>query len=173
MPETLEMDHKRFDYNCFIEDDIVIRDGDFFKKLRTFNKSFGNQYLLQPNREELSDNLRSVKRFYIDGDYNPKASEKYRNAMNKELSMVHLGEQINFKQPLNCHSGCFFLNSKQSEIYFNGEYWNREDNSFHSPLESAATLGVMQQFEIMKPAKSNLDFLTIEHDGKNFIGMVG
>ena len=79
---------------------------------------------------------------------------------------------VRFQQPLNTHSGCFFLNQWQSELYFNGPYWNQQDVSFHSPLESAATLGVMKQFQIMKPSLENGNFLSVEHAGRNFMGLV-
>ena len=108
--KELEIKHKEYDFNCYLEDDIIVNDGYFFKKLSYFNKSFGNHYLLQPNRKETSTNLKNIRKFYIDGDYNPKRTEKYRNSMHKELSMQHLGEVVIFKQPFNCHSGCFFLN---------------------------------------------------------------
>ena len=127
---------------------------------------------MQPNRKETSTNLKNIRKFYIDGDYNPKSTEKYRNSMHKELSMQHLGEVVIFKQPFNCHSGCFFLNRNQSNMYFEGDYWNKEDCSFHGPLESAATLGIMNQFEIVKPSIKNPEFLTVEHAGRNFIEML-
>ena len=92
--------------------------------------------------------------------------------MNVELCMEHLGEIIKFKQPTNTHSGCFFINKDQSSAYFEGKYWFREDASFHGPLESAATLGVMRQFQIVKPIMENGQFLTVEHVGRNFIGMI-
>ncbi len=170
--KILEKEYDKYDYNCFMEDDILITDADYFKKLRFFNQSFGDKYLLQPNRIETSTNLKNLRRFYIDGDYNPPSTEKYRNSMNTLLCMNHLGESIKFKQRINTHSGCFFLNQKQSEEYFKGTYWNEKDASFHGPLESAATLGVMKQFQIVKPALSNGQFLTVEHAGRNFIEMI-
>ena len=168
----LEQDYTKYDYNCYLEDDIIIRDADFFKKLQRFNRVFSDIYLLQPNRIETSQNLKNLRRFLIDGDYNPEATEKYRRSMNKELYMDHLGESVLFTQPFNTHSGCFFLNKKQSNKYFKSEYWDVEDTSFHGPLESAATLGVMKMFQIMKPHLTNSQFLTVEHAGRNFIGML-
>lgn len=169
---VLHEDHESFDFSGYLEDDIIITDSDFFLKLLHFNRCFGQHYLLQPNRIETSEDLRSLRRFYIDGDYNPKASEKYRQAMGDQLCMEHLGQVVRFQQPLNTHSGCFFLNRTQAEFYFKGEHWHQEDVSFHSPLESAATLGVMKQFQIMKPSLANGRFLTVEHAGRNFMSLV-
>ena len=170
--KVLEQEYQNYDYNCFMEDDILITDADYFKKLKCFNQSFGDKYLLQPNRIETSIDLKNLRRFYIDGDYNPPSTEKYRNSMNTLLCMNHLGENIEFKQRINTHSGCFFLNQNQSKEYFNSENWYKKDTSFHGALESAATLGVMKQFQIFKPALSNGQFLTVEHAGRNFIEMV-
>ena len=163
---------REYDYNCFLEDDIVITDPEFFKKLTYFNHIFGDNYLLQPNRIETGDKMSDIKHFYIDGDYNPKATMEYRKAMGETLIMSHLGESVRFKQPFNTHSGCFFLNKNQSRMYFESGVWSEKDISFHGPLESAATLGVMKKFQIVKPALENGKFLTVEHAGKNFMGMV-
>lgn len=168
----LAENHKDYDYSGYLEDDILINDADFFLKLRKFNQNFGDHYLLQPNRIEKSLDLQSLRRFYIDGDYNPAATEAYRQSMDHQLCMEHLGQSIHFRQPLNTHSGCFFLNNNQAQHYFNQSSWKDEDDSFHSPLESAATLGVMKCFQIMKPSLSNGSFLTVEHAGRNFMGLL-
>lgn len=170
--EELSKEHLNYDYSCYLEDDIVIRDADFFKKLRAFNRCFGNEYLLQPNRIETSLNMENVSRFYIDGDYNPKASEAYRNSMEQKLCIEHLSEQVSFRQPLNCHSGCFFLNKEQSKKYFSRQGFAKEEATFHGPLESAATLGIMREFEIVKPEIVCGQFLTVEHASRNFIDMI-
>lgn len=170
--QALAERHQEFDYNGYMEDDIIIRDSDFFLKLQHFNSCFGDSYLLQPNRIETSLDLLSLRRFYIDGDYNPSSTTAYRKAMSEKLCLDHLGQAISFKQPLNTHSGCFFLNRSQSRHYFSSPHWAEKDDSFHSPLESAATLGVMKTFQIMKPDLSNGLFLTVEHAGRNFMGLL-
>jgi len=169
---VLQQDHQKFDFSCYLEDDIVLTAADFFLKLKHFNNYFGHGYLLQPNRIETTEDLQHLQRFYIDGDYNPAATERYRQSMNQELCMEFLGQAVRFKQPFNTHSGCFFLNQSQADVYFKGPHWQERDVSFHSPLESAATLGVMKQFQIMKPTLSNGRFLTVEHAGRNFMGLI-
>ena len=168
----LKQQYNSYDYSCYLEDDLLITDADFFLKLQHFNRCFGNYYLLQPNRIETSEDLKHLNRFYIDGDYNPAASAAYRQSMAESLCLEHLGRAIRFRQPLNTHSGCFFLNKSQAATYFQGPHWQEEDVSFHSPLESAATLGVMKQFQIMKPVLDNGQFLTVEHAGRNFMGLL-
>ena len=161
-----------FDYIAFLEDDILLTDPDFFLKLRCFNRAFGDQYLLMPNRIETMEHQGQLRRFYIDGDYNPSASEAYRRSTDQTLCFPHLGEMVRFEQPSNLHSGCFFLNREQARIYSSSGHAAAIDISFHGPLESAATLGMLKTFQLMKPSPTNGRFLTVEHGGRNFMGLV-
>ena len=85
-----------FDYIAFLEDDILLTDADFFLKLRCFNRAFGDQYLLMPNRIETMEHQGQLRRFYIDGDYNPSASEAYRRSTGKCFAFPILGEMVRF-----------------------------------------------------------------------------
>ena len=79
---------------------------------------------------------------------------------------------VRFEQPSNLHSGCFFLNREQARIFASSGHAAAIDTSFHGPLESAATLGMLKTFQLMKPAPHNGRFLTVEHGGRNFMGLV-
>ena len=79
---------------------------------------------------------------------------------------------VRFEQPSNLHSGSFFLNREQARIYAGSGHAGAIDTSFHGPLESAATLGMLKTFQLVKPAPENGRFLTVEHDGRNFMGLV-
>ena len=161
-----------FDYVAFLEDDILLTDADFFLKLRCFNQAFGDHYLLMPNRIETMEHKGQLRRFYIEGDYNPAASEAYRHSTEQLLCFPHLGEMVRFEQPSNLHSGCFFLNRNQARSYAGSGHAAVIDTSFHGPLESAATLGMLKTFQLMKPAPVNGRFLTVEHGGRNFMSLV-
>ncbi len=167
-----EEDGNPYDYIAYLEDDIVIADVDFFLKLSTFNQAFGDNYLLMPNRLETMEHSGHINRFYIDGDYNPLASESYRHSNSHRLCLEHLGKMIRFDQPFNLHSGCFFLNRTQAEAYRSSGHAGELDITFHGPLESAATLGMLKTFQVMKPALENGRFLTVEHAGRNFMDLV-
>tara|TARA_B100000674_G_scaffold335459_1_gene280201 strand:+ start:1015 stop:1890 length:876 start_codon:yes stop_codon:yes gene_type:complete len=167
-----EADGEPFDYIAFLEDDILLTDPDFFLKLRCFNQAFGNHYLLMPNRIETMEHQGQLRRFYIDGDYNPAASASYRQSTGQQLCFPHLGEMVTFEQPSNLHSGCFFLNRDQARIWATSGHAAAVDTSFHGPLESAATLGMLKTFQLMKPSPKNGRFLTVEHGGRNFMGLV-
>ena len=80
-----------------------------------FNRAFGDHYLLMPNRIETMEHQGQLRRFYIDGDYNPSASAAYRHSTEKLLSFPHLGEMVRFEQPSNLHSGCFSSTASRLE----------------------------------------------------------
>lgn len=162
----------KYDYYCFMEDDLIINDSQFFEKLNWFNNRTEFINLLQPNRYETS--LRGkVLKCYVDGDINPRATEKFQNI--NEYSHLHtnfLGKKVVFQRPLNPHSGCFFLSLKQMEYWIDQPYFLDRDTSFISPLESSASLGVMKTFRIYKPALQNANFFEIQHYGDAFLRLI-
>lgn len=163
----------KYDYYCFLEDDLIINDSQFFEKLSWFNNRTEFINLLQPNRYETS--LRGkVLKCYVDGDINPRATEKIQNI--NEFSHLHsnfLGKKVIFQRPLNPHSGCFFLSQKQMEYWANRPYFLDRDTSFISPLESSASLGIMKTFRVYKPITQNASFLEIQHFGDAFLKLIG
>lgn len=103
----------KYDYYCFMEDDLIINDPLFFQKIKWFSDDFMN--LLQPNRYEVSTTGKVLKS-YVDGDIRPAATQNYQNVNEfSEITKDFLGQDIVFKRPYNPHSGCFFLNQKQME----------------------------------------------------------
>ena len=161
----------KYDYYCFMEDDLIINDPLFFEKLKCFNTDYKN--LLQPNRYEVSTRGRVLKS-YVDGDINPSATVNYQNVNEfPELSKEFLGQNFLFQRPLNPHSGCYFLTQGQMEYWANQPYFLDMDVSFISPLESSATLGLMKTFRIYKPSPQNASFLEIQHFGDSFLQLIG
>lgn len=163
----------KYDYYCFMEDDLIINDSLFFEKLNWFNKGTESINLLQPNRYEVSAHGRVLKS-YVDGDINTRATANYQNIQEfTYLNSNFLGQQILFQRPLNPHSGCYFLSQKQMEYWVSQPHFLDEDISFISPLESSATLGLMKTFRVYKPAPQNANFLEIQHYGNAFLGLIG
>lgn len=163
----------KYDYYCFMEDDLIIHDPLFFEKLNWFNKGTESINLLQPNRYEMSPRGKVLKA-YVDGNINPKATAKFQNI--QEFTHLHsnfLGQKIVFQRPLNPHSGCFFLTQKQMEYWASQEHFLDMDVSFISPLESSASLGIMKTFRVYKPIPQNASFLEIQHFGDAFLGLIG
>lgn len=163
----------KYDYYCFMEDDLIINDSLFFEKLNWFNQGTEDTNLLLPNRYETSSRG-NVLKAYVDGDINPRATEKYQNV--KEFSHLHckfLNQNVVFQRPLNPHSGCYFLTQKQMEHWSNQPHFLDLDAGFISPLESSATLGIMKTFRIYKPIPQNANFLEIQHFGDAFLRLIG
>lgn len=97
----------KYDYYCFMEDDLIISDPLFFEKIKWFSDDYIN--LLQPNRYEVSTRGRVLKS-YVDGDIRPAVTENYQNVDEiNELSKEFLNQNILFQRPYNPHSGCYFL----------------------------------------------------------------
>jgi hypothetical protein len=161
-----------YDYYCFLEDDLLIRDPWLFVKLRWFSRLFGDEALLMPNRYELARD-RIVHKAYVDGPLRPDVTARFQDiGDNPSLDAEPFGQRVVFRRPLNPHSGAFFLNARQMEVWAAKPYFLDRDTSFVGPLESAATLGVMKTFRIYKPAPETGAFLEIEHPGTQFLSRI-
>lgn len=161
----------RYDYYCYLEDDLTINDPWFFTKLKWFNSLTNDNFLLQPNRYEISiGNI--ADKVYIDGNLRFQVTEEFQDISDtKTLEGVVMGERILFKRALNPHSGCYFLNNNQLEKWMEQDYFESNAINFVGPLESAATLGIMKTFKVYKPEPQN--FLEIMHYGTSFLGLLG
>lgn len=163
----------KYDYYCFMEDDLIIHDPWFFVKLNWFTKQAGNLSLLQPNRYEVSLNNLTDKA-YVDGDLLPRVTAPFQNVQEQpELKGQIMGMPITFNRALNPHSGCYFLNANQMAYWSKQEHFLDRDTSFITPLESAATLGIMKTFKIYKTAPQQANFLEIQHFGTGFLSLIG
>ncbi len=154
----------KYDYYCFLEDDLIIHDPYWFVKLKWFCQQSGDRNLLQPNRYEISivDNL--VRKIYIDGSLNPGLSARFQNIQEQPLIKGGvMGSPVSFCRTSNPHSGCYFLNASQMAYWAKSAHFLNGDTSFIGPLESAATLGIMRTFRIYKPTSGNMNFLEIQH----------
>jgi hypothetical protein len=159
----------RFDYGCYIEDDLMIRDPWWFDKLSWFNRHVGEAKLLMPNRYEVSSEL-AYKKCYLDGDLAARVVKPLQVAGGEpELHSQMLGRSIRFVRPLNPHSGCFFLNRGQLHSWAAQPSLGIAAADFIGPLESAATLSVLRVFQLYKPAAENASFFELEHHGNQFI----
>lgn len=163
----------KYDFYCFMEDDLIIHDPLFFQKLKWFNAIVDDKHLLLPNRYEVSS-VGKVLKAYVDGDINARATEKFQDIKESaSITSNAMGESVTFRRPLNTHSGCFFLTQTQMEYWANQPYFLDMDASFISPLESAASLGTMKTFKVYKPCPQNANFLEIQHFGNMFLSLIG
>ena len=162
----------QYDYYCYMEDDLVIRDPLFLQKIKWFTDATSIENILQPNRFEVSRHP-PVLKCYLDGN----VGEIYSCLSiyptdGPEFSANFFGTYFRFSQPLNPHSGCFFLNAEQFDYWTKQSHFHEMDTSFIGPLESAASIGIMKTFNIYKPVPENANFLEIEHHGDFFIKMI-
>jgi hypothetical protein len=158
-----------YDYYCFLEDDLLVRDPWLLVKLRWFAGQFGDEALLMPNRYELARD-RIVHKAYVDGPLKPHVTASFQDTRDAPtLEAEPFGQRVVFRRTLNPHSGAFFLNRRQMEMWAGKPYFLDRDTSFVGPLESAATLGVMKTFRIYKPAQETGAFLEVEHPGTRFL----
>lgn len=163
----------KYDFYCFLEDDLAIHDASFFQKLTAFNNQATKLDLLLPNRFEIGKAGPYLKT-YIDGDMHPRATKRFQDVNEQpKLQMEWLGQKYLFSRTLNPHSGCFFLTQAQMRYWNAQPYFLERRTDFIGPLESAATLGIMRTFRIYKPARENANFLEIRHADNRFIQMIG
>ncbi|NJP12015.1 MAG: calcium-binding protein [Leptolyngbyaceae cyanobacterium RU_5_1] len=163
----------QYDYYCFLEDDLILHDPWFFVKLAWFTQQAGDLSLLQPNRYEVSTHALTCKT-YIDGDLAARVTAPFQKVEEKpQIQGRIMGQPITLQRTLNPHSGCYFLNANQMAHWASQPDFLNRDVSFVSPLESAATLGIMKTFRVYKPVPGQASFLEIQHFGQGFLDLIG
>lgn len=163
----------QYDYYCFLEDDLILHDPWLFIKLNWFTQQANDLSLLQPNRYEVCTHNLTYKA-YIDGDLAARVTAPFQNVNEQpKLQGKILGMPILFRRALNPHAGCYFLNANQMAYWASQSYFLDRNTSFISPLESAATLGIMKTFRVYKTAPEQASFLEIQHFGTGFLRLIG
>jgi hypothetical protein len=161
-----------YDFYCYLEDDLVVRDPFHFAKLAWFTANVGDDRLLQPHRYEAGAGA-AVGRVYIDGDLRPGVTAGFQTVTDEpELWAEVLGVRVGFRRTLNPHAGCFFLSAAQMARWAARPYFLDRDTRFIGPLESAATLGVLRTFKVYKPALPHAGFFEVEHSGRSHLDFV-
>jgi hypothetical protein len=168
--EVLRQQLGKYDWYCYLEDDLLISDALFFSKLEWFLKEFGEEVTLSPHRFERSMN-ESVHKLYHDGLVRPDFTAAWQDITDQQyLSSEQLGMNMRFERWPNPHSGCFFLNARQMEQWASKPFFGDYDSSFAGPLESAASLGIIKTFRQYKPSPVNAAFLELEHLHPRYLG---
>ena len=162
-----------YDLYGYLEDDLVIHDPWFFRKIDWFRRQVGDDCLLLPHRIEFHSEPHAVDRFFIDGAM----AENDRRFVVPEpaptLAAEWPGGQLLFESPLNPHAGCFFLGPAQLQHWMQQPHWQDGDCAWISPLESAATLGIAKTFRLYKPAMAMASWLELQHWGQSFHCLIG
>ena len=162
--EVLAEQAERFDYLCYLEDDLLVTDPATLAKARWFSETFGEDAVLQPQRYEAGDVGGPIK-LYIDGGLSAHVrTGVFQNAGDHATVRAReLGRELAFIRFENPHAGCFFLTSAQMRRWMAQPYFGDRSDAWVGPLESAATLGLMRAFRVYKPALGNAAFLEVEH----------
>ncbi|MEX2296182.1 MAG: hypothetical protein WD715_02125 [Dongiaceae bacterium] len=153
------------DYDLFgyLEDDLSITDPMFFDKIEWFNRSFGDDYALQPNRYERIAARGGIK-VYVDGEIPDMARPVLPHQFNQTRVTANvLGRDIVFEGKTNPMAGCFFLTRAQLQRWMADPDFGKPIVSYFSPPECAQMLGPAKHFTIMKPIGDASDFLELRH----------
>jgi hypothetical protein len=161
-----------YDYFVYSEDDVCVRDPLLFRKIAAFQKRFGARRVLQPNRYEI--NAKALRpKTYVDGDLRFGLMKRLFALVEErepELFMEGEAGSLRFTRALNPHAGFFALTGEQFEHWAAQPHFLDMDCSFISPLESAATLGLLKTFSIYKPS-APMGWFEVEHQDRKFSAM--
>ena len=168
--EVLRKEFGRYDWYCYLEDDIVIDDPLFFCKLQAFYDEVKDaRYLLQPNRFEAA----GTEKAYIDGplwDDSADFLSKLRLPGGKDEVRIPFGPATFRMAPAeNPHAGCFFLTPAHLQHMLEQPWYGEQVVGYAGPLESAATMYALTLFHLFKPADECAAFLEVRHDHRKFL----
>lgn len=156
---------EHFDLYVYLEDDIVINDLEFFNKQLWFLSHTKGRFCLMPHRYEPVFR-RKVGRLLIDGPLKPSLVRRFSEPRPNAGRGIYRGiHPIEFDIPENPHSGLFVISNPQKEYLSSKKL---ATDGFISPLETAATLTVLEHFTVFKPSVDCTNFLTIEHGHPSF-----
>ena len=164
--------HEKYDFYCYLEDDLVINDPLFFQKLNWFLNLIGPRHVLLPQRVEIPRHAHMVQRFFIDGPLGDSELSKLPLCSSDPISIQIPGGDLVLESPSNPHAGCFFLSHAQLDFWVQQKHWLDLDISFISPLESAATLGIAKTFQLWKPCFSHASLFELQHWGNSFHSLI-
>jgi hypothetical protein len=160
----------RYDWYCYLEDDILINDPLFFPKMEWFISQHGEDAVLAPHRFERSVTEPALK-MYVDGSVRPDFTKAWQDIDDRRhLESEAMGMKLKFERWPNPNWGGFFLNAKQMDEWVSRPYFGDFDCSFCGSIESACNLGVIKTFRQYKPAPANAGFFEVEHLHPRYLG---
>jgi hypothetical protein len=173
MAQRVMADRKaHYDWLVYSEEDLLPHDPSLFAKLAAFQSQFGPRRVLLPHRYEINGAALRPKT-YIDGDLRFGLMTRLFGLVEESQTILthrDSGGVLKFVRAQNPHSGFFALTAGQFEAWSRLPHFLDMDCSFISPLESAATLGLLKTFSVFKPTLP-LHYLEIEHLDVKFSGM--
>ena len=150
-----------YDMVGFMEDDLAIRDPEFFQKIQYLVERSGGGYVFLPHRCETIPGHGDV---ILSGDPDGGRPDLFWDT----------GEIIEVEWPLggrrfyratNPHSGCYFLTRSQAQRVL--EHWSKQnwifDFQLSGPLEQAGSGILLPLLKVMKPIPEHYRFLMVHH----------
>lgn len=162
-----------YDLLAYFEDDLIIHDPFFFHKIHRFVHVADPESVLLPQRFEVLPIPARIDKLYIDGAM---PADQLRQYLPDPMPPLRLddafGVDVTVESPRNPHAGCFVLRPDQLRHWSKQPWWLDGDCSFISPLESAATLGLLKTFKLYKPTYASALYLEAQHWGTSFLGLM-
>ncbi|MCP9815980.1 hypothetical protein KBY76_04765 [Synechococcus sp. GreenBA-s] len=153
------------DLALYLEDDLVIHDASYADKLLWFLNRTQHKLSLMPHRYERIDHG-NLGILHVDGPLSKQFIQRFTSPQENAANGLYLGkERVNFDITANPHSGTFAL-SKEQVHHLRTQ--RLPTSGFVGPLETAATLTVLQFFPVLKPSFNDRSFLSIEHGHPSF-----
>ena len=150
-----------YDMVGYMEDDIIIEDGEFFDKVRVMQEDLPLNYTVIPHRCEI---MRDRGEVILSGDPIGGRSDLFWDTGEK-ISVRWRDNSKVLYRATNPHSGCFFLSRKQAIMV--KEYWEKREwkspYMLSGPLEHAASGRLIEIIKIMKPIPENYRFFKVIH----------
>lgn len=153
----------QYDWFGYMEDDMAIEDPFFFDKIAWFNETFGDQYMLQPNRFEAVA-ARGDTKVYVDGPVPDDGVKIIPRQFTGEKKVARLlAQDVEFEARKNPMAGCFFMSRAQLQTWMQRPRFGETYVEFFGTMECAQILGPVLTFTVMKPSGLTSDFLEIRH----------
>lgn len=153
------------DLSLYLEDDLVIGDPLFLDKQHWFLQGCEHRAVLMPHRYEPIPGRRG-QRLLVDGPLRDGFIGRFTQPrQDVGRGRFRGGAEVRFDRTANPHSGLFCLSQSQVRQL---RTQTLPRDGFISPLETAATLTVLQSFAVLKPGLAQRDFLWVEHGHPSF-----
>ena len=168
--EVLRANLGRYDWYCYLEDDILINDPLFFSKMEWFNTLHGEDVVLAPHRFERSA-TEPAHKMYVDGSVRPDFTSAWQDVNDRShLEGEVTGMSLKFERWPNPNWGGFCLTAAQMKEWVSRPYFGDRDCSFAGSIESACNLGIIRTFRQYKPSPSCAAFFEVEHLHPRYLG---
>jgi hypothetical protein len=163
-----------YDYYCYLEDDILIHDPYFFKKLEFFNQRTPETHLLQPQRYDCAffdGRAHSTFLTKVYPDYQTRTPAPGDPLL--RYDMEFLGVPVRLEQTTHPHAGSFFLTEAQFQrLLSSPDFGHTQHVNRKMALDHAATLAIAKNFVVLKPDSTCMSFFEVEHGIINMLKQV-